>query len=368
MKVRYSYLPQQFAQPEEILSEIRNFLKTGAFTLGPPVEQFERSFAQLIGTRYAVGVGSGTDALKLGLKAAGVGPGDEVITAANTFIATVGAIHELGAKPVLIDATAYYTIDTSQIEAALTAKTKAIMPVHLTGEVADMDPILEIAARHRLAVVEDACQSILGSYKGRNAGTMGLAAGFSLHPLKNLNVWGDAGVVVTDSDEVYRKLLLLRNHGMRNRDEIEIMGFNSRLDSIQAIVGNWLVGDTAEITKKRIANATAYDAAFSKLEGKIRLAPRRAEVRQVYHLYMFEVDAQIRDSFVSYLIAEGVEAKVHYPIPLYRQDALLPLGYAAGTFPVTDRQAQQVVSLPVDQHLSSEQIQYTIQTVQKYFR
>jgi aminotransferase EvaB len=368
MKVRYSYLGQQFADPEEIFGQMREFLKTGAFTLGPPVEQFEKSFAKLIGTKYAVGVGSGTDALKLSLKACGVGHGDEVITAANTFIATAGAINEIGAVPRFVDATPYYTMNVEQIENAITSRTKAIMPVHLTGEPADMTAILEIAKKHHLVVIEDACQSILSNYKGKNTGTMGKAAGFSLHPLKNLNVWGDAGVVVTNDEETYKKLLLLRNHGMKNRDEIDVFGYNSRLDSLQAIVGNWLIKDTDKITDARIANGAIYDAAFSKMEGHVRLAPRRKEVKRVFHLYMLEVAKQVRNDLVQYLLDKGVDAKIHYPIPLYQQKGLNHLGYVPGTFPETDRQADEVLSLPVDQHLSREQIQYTIETVQSFFK
>jgi dTDP-4-amino-4,6-dideoxygalactose transaminase len=367
MKVRYSYLPEQFEDPTEILDAIRDFIKTGAFTLGPPVAKFEESFAKLIGTKYAVGVGSGTDALKLPLKALGIGYGDEVITAANTFIATAGAINEIGAKPVFVDVTPYYTLDVQKIEAAITPKTKAIMPVHLTGEPADMEAVMDIAKKHNLAVVEDACQSISAAYRGQNAGTFGAAAGFSLHPLKNLNVWGDAGVIVTNSEEMYKKLLLLRNHGMKNRDEISVFGFNSRLDSIQAIVGNWLIKDTKKITERRIANAAIYDQGLSRLKEKVKLAPRRSDVRRVYHLYMFEVEKDRRDSLVKYLLERGVDAKVHYPIPLYQQEGLRHLGYKPGQFPETDRQAIQIVSLPVDQHLTEEQLNYSIKCVEDFF-
>jgi dTDP-4-amino-4,6-dideoxygalactose transaminase len=366
MKVRYSYLPQQFEKHQEILAEISTFLKTCQFTLGKEVGQFEESFSKLIGTSSACGVGSGTDALKLPLKALGIGYGDEVITAANTFIATVGAIVEIGAKPVLVDVTPYYTIDASKIEAAITKKTKAIMPVHLTGEPADMGPIMNLAEKYNLPVVEDACQSILGAWEGKNVGTFGAAAGFSLHPLKNLNVWGDAGVTVTSSKAILEKLQLLRNHGMKNRDEIEIFGYNSRLDSIQAIVGNWLIKDTHDITNKRIQNAAMYDQGLSQIAA-VQLPVRRQNVKRVYHLYMFEVEEKHRNALVTHLINNGVEAKVHYPIPLFLQKAFEPLGYKPGDFPVTEQQAKRIVTLPVDQHLTTEQVQYAINCVKKYF-
>ena len=231
-KVRYSYLPQQFGDVDDLFEELKGFVPSGDFTLGEPLARFEEKFADLIGAKYAFGVGSGTDALKLGLKAVGVGHGDEVITAANTFIASVGAINELGAKPVFVDVDDSFCMDVAQVEAAITAKTKAILPVQLTGEIVDMPALMAIAEAHDIPVVEDACQGILAAAPGpdralKNAGTWGVAGGFSLHPLKNLNVWGDGGVVVTSDDDVANQLKLLRNHGMRNRDEIELLGYNS---------------------------------------------------------------------------------------------------------------------------------------------
>jgi len=366
MRVRYSYLPQQFADVEEIFAAIRAHLTTCRLTLGPEVDEFERAFASLIGTSYAIGVGSGTDALALSLRALGIGYGDEVVTAANTFIATVGAINATGARPVLVDVTPGFTLDPAQLERAVTRKTKAIIPVHLTGEVADMDPILEVAKRHRLHVVEDACQAISAADRGRSAGTMGALGAFSLHPLKNLNVWGDAGVIVTSDPLLNDRLRLLRNHGLTNRDEVEVLGYNSRLDSIQAIVGNWLIRQVPDITNRRIANAAVYDAAFQALEGDIALPPRRPEVRRVFHLY--QAYARRRDELLDFLHAHGVEAKVHYPIPLPLQQGLAHLGYRPGDFPETERQAASLVTLPVDQHLTEDELQYVIGMVREFYR
>ncbi len=362
--VRYSYLPQQFAEIDEIFDELRRFVPTGDFTLGKPLDEFERRFAELIGTRHAIGVGSGTDALKLSLKAIGVEPGDEVITAANTFIATVGAINEVGARPIFVDCDDSFCIDVDQVEAAIGERTRAIMPVHFTGEMPDMATLAAIAEAHRLPLVEDACQGILAAFEGRNAGTWGVAAGFSLHPLKNLNVWGDAGVVVTSDDALDERLRLLRNHGLRNRDEIEILGYNSRLDSVQAIVGNWLIGDAAEITARRIANAEYYDRRFDQIP-QIRVPPRRAQVRRVFHLYM--VFAEERDALYDWCLARGVEAKIHYPIPLYLQDGLKAYGHKPGDFPVTDRHAREIISFPADQHLTREQQDLVIETVKSFY-
>jgi dTDP-4-amino-4,6-dideoxygalactose transaminase len=364
MKARYSYLLQQFADPDPVLDEIRKLVLTGDFTLGAPVAAFEEKFADLIGVKHAIGVGSGTDALKLPLKALGIGPGDEVITAANTFIATVGAIAETGARPVLVDCDDSFCIDADQVEAAVTPQTKAIMPVHLTGEVADMTRIMEIAGRHGLAVIEDSCQAILGEWQGKRAGTYGIGAGFSLHPLKNLNVWGDGGVVVTNDGGLNAQLRLIRNHGMKNRDEIAVLGCNSRLDSVQAVVGNWLIGQTRDITDKRIANGAYYDAALAGIAG-IRVPPRSSSVKRVFHLYM--VFAEDRDALYEDCLAQGVEAKIHYPIPLYRQEGLRHLGYAPGTFPVTDRHAASIISFPVDQHISRGEQDAVIDTVRGFY-
>ena len=364
MKVRYSYLPQQFADIDGLLAEIKAFVATGDFTLGKPLAEFERRFAGLIGMRHAIGVNSGTDAIKLALKACGVGPGDEVITAANTFIATVGAIAELGARPVFVDCLDTFCMDVDQVEGRITERTKAVVPVHFTGYMTDMNKLGPICRKHGLAIVEDACQGILAAIDGKNAGTWGNAGAFSLHPLKNLNVWSDGGLIVTDDDALDRQLRLLRNHGMRNRDEIEILGYNSRLDTIQAVVGNWLLPQTEEITSKRIANASYYDRHFAALP-QIRIPPRIPGWRIVYHLYI--VFAEDRDRLLKHCLDRGIEAKVHYPIPLYRQQALKYLGHQPGDFPVTEAHAQTIITFPVDQHLTRAEQDYVIQAVQDFY-
>ena len=364
MKVRYSYLPQQFSEIDDLLAEIKRFVATGDFTLGKPLIQFEERFAALIGSRHAVGVGSGTDAIKLPLKALGVGYGDEVITTANTFIATVGAINEIGARPVFVDCDDTFCMNVDQLEAAITPRTKAIVPVHFTGYMTDMTKLMPIAERHGLPVVEDACQGILANIDGKNSGTWGKAGAFSLHPLKNLNVWGDAGVVVTDDDDMAHKLRLLRNHGMRNRDEIEILGYNSRLDSLQAVVGNWLIGEAKSISDRRIANAEYYDSLLSAIP-QIRIPPRVSGMRLVYHLYI--VFAEDRDGLLRHLVDKGIEAKIHYPVPLYLQDGLKFLGYKPGDFPVTDRHTDSIITFPTDQHITREEQDYVVDTVRSYY-
>lgn len=365
MKVRYSYLPQQFSDPDEILKEIKAVVMTGDFTLGAQVAEFENKFASLIGTRFAIGVNSGTDALMLSLKALGIGHGDEVITAANTFIATAGAVNAVGARNVFVDVTPYYTMDVNQVEAAITSKTKAVMPVHYTGEPVDMDDLNEVCAKHDLPIVEDACQSILAEFDGKKAGTFGSMAGFSLHPLKNLNVWGDAGIIVTDSEEHSNLLRLLRNHGMQNRDEIALLGYNSRLDTVQAIVGNSLVDQVPQITTKRIENATKYDEAFADMGDVVALPHRRSRAKSVFHLYMRQVER--RDELHKFLLDQEISAKVHYPIPLHLQEGLRHLGYKRGDFPVVEEQAGRIITFPVDQHLSDLEMDFVIGSVREFY-
>ena len=364
MKVRYSYLKQQFENCDDLWDELKRFVPTGDFTLGKPLVEFEKKFAKLIGTKHAIGVNSGTDAIKLSLKALGIGYEDEVITAANTFVATVGAIMELGAKPVFVDCDDTFCMDTSKVEAAITSRTKAIVPVHFTGYMTDMRRLLPIAQKYNLPIVEDACQSILGAIENKNAGTWGNAGAFSLHPLKNLNVWSDGGIIVTDDDALAVQLRLLRNHGLYDRDTVTVMGCNSRLDTIQAIVGNWLIPHTASIAEQRIENAKYYDQAFSKI-AQIRIPPRLIDFKIVYHLYI--VFAEDRDDLLEYCVKNGIEAKIHYPIPIYRQPALASLGHKYGDFKVTDDHAKKIISFPCDQHLSMEEMNFVVETVNRFY-
>ena len=364
MRVPFSYLDRQFADIPAYLRDLEAFVPTGDFTLGAPVREFERRFAGICGLPHAAGVGSGTDALMLALQAVGVGHGDEVITAANTFVATAGAIASVGAKPVFVDSDDGYTIDVTKIEAAITPRTKAILPVHYSGNVADMPAVMAIAEKHGLSVVEDACQSIQAERDGKPVGSWGAAAGFSLHPLKNLNVWGDAGVVVTRDAAVDEKVRLLRNHGLVGRDEVAIWGRNSRLDSLQAVIGNRLIAETAFITKTRIANAKRYDDALRDVAG-ISIPHRPDNVKHTYHLYMLRVER--RDDLLAHLHKNGVEAKVHYPVPLHLQPAAKSLGYKPGDFPVAEADAKRMITLPAHQHLTATEIDYTIARVREFY-
>tara|TARA_Y100001970_G_C14259157_1_gene878211 strand:+ start:12535 stop:13632 length:1098 start_codon:yes stop_codon:yes gene_type:complete len=364
MKVRYSYLPQQFENSEDLWRELKEFVKTGDFTLGKPLQEFEKNFAKLIGTKYAVGVNSGTDAIKLSLKAKGIKSGDEIITTANTFVATVGAINELSAKIVFVDCDDTFCMDTDQLESKITKNTKAILPVHFTGYMTNMIKVMEIAKKYDLIVIEDACQSILGSIDDKNAGTWGECGAFSLHPLKNINVWSDGGVITTSDEELYKKLCLLRNHGLSSRDTVDILGYNSRLDTFQAIVGNWLLPKAKDIAQKRIENANYFDKQLSLIKG-IQIPPRPKNYKIVYHLYI--VFAENRDALLEHCLNKGIEAKVHYPIPMYLQKAVRHLNYSTGDFPVTDAHAKKIITFPCDQHLSKDELDYIVESVKEFY-
>jgi len=365
MKVNFSYLDRQFADIDPYLQAIKEVVRSGDLTLGASVREFERRFAELCHMPYAVGVGTGTDAIILSLRILGVGPGDEVITTPTTFIATVGAVAMSGARPVFVDSEDGFVIDPNKIEAAITGKTKAIVPVHYTGNMADMPAIMEIARRHHVLVVEDACQAIMGAINGQQAGNWGETACFSLHPLKNLNVWGDGGVIVTRSAELAEKLRLYRNHGLVNRDEVRMFGYNCRLDSLQSVIGNRLIQDVEWITAQRVANARRYDEAFVELGEFVRVPTRRPGVRHVYHLYIVRVKR--RDALHEYLNKNGIEAKIHYPIPVHLQEAAQYLGYKAGDFPVSEQDSRDIITLPAHQHLTPDEIDYTIEKVREFY-
>jgi dTDP-4-amino-4,6-dideoxygalactose transaminase len=365
MRVPFSYLDRQFADVDAYLADLREFVKTGDFTLGKPLGEFESRFANLLRMPHAIGVGSGTDALAISLKLLGIGPGDEVITTPTTFIATVGSIVMTGARPVFVDSEDGFVIDPAQIEAAITPRTRAILPIHFTGNVADMPAIEAIARKHGLAVVEDACQCILGEIDGIPVGSWSVAAGYSLHPLKNLNVWSDGGLIVTRSAEFADKARLHRNHGLVNRDEVASFGCNSRLDTLQAVIGNRLIGQTQWITDQRIAYARRYDEAFADLGEAVRPPRRRPGVKHVYHLYVMRV--QRRDDLLKYLQECGVEAKIHYPIPVHLQKAAAHLGYKVGDFPISERDARCILTLPVHQHLTEAEVEYTIEQVRAFY-
>ena len=364
IKVRYLDLQRQFAD-DALLAGLKEEFAACQFVMGPAVEEFETELARLCGTPYALGLNSGTDAIFLALKALGVGPGDEVITVPNSFVATAGAIVAAGARPVFVDVGPDYNIDANLIEPAVTPRTRAILPVHLTGNPADMASVMSIAEAHNLAVVEDAAQAITASIGDRPVGSFGDAGCFSLHPLKNLNVCGDGGAVTIRSQELAEKLRLLRNHGLKNRDEIEFFGYNSRLDTLQARVALHVMKTLPLVTEKRIKNAEIYDHGLAGLQDFLAIPPRRKGVIQVFHTYIVRVKE--RERLVQYLGQNGVETKVHYPVPIHLQKPCRELGYRLGDFPACEKQSAEILSLPVHQHLTADQIYYVIDLIKRFY-
>ena len=364
MKVAYLDLSRQF-QDEALFEEVKKVFGRGQFILGSEVERFEAAFADVCGTRFTLGLNSGTDALFLTLKALGIGPGDEVITVSNSFVATAGAIMAAGAKPVFVDVAPDYNIDVNLIEPSITPRTKAIIPVHLTGNPADMPEIVALAKRHGLYVIEDAAQSVMAAINGQQTGSFGDAGCFSLHPLKNLNVGGDGGVLTTNSEDLYRKIKMLRNHGLKNRDEIEFFGYNSRLDAIQAVVALYGLKRLKEVTQKRIANAALYDRELKDLENCVSLPPRRPGWNQVFHTYVIQVKE--RERLMAFLEKQGVETKIHYPIPIHLQKPCRQLGYKKGDFPVCESQSERILTLPIHQYLTAEQLFYVTKQIKGFY-
>ena len=363
-RINHNYLVEQFSDYREIIDEIEKLVKRCDYTLGKSVDEFEDNIKELTGSHFAIGLGSGTDALFLSLKAAGIDKDDEVITTPYTFFATIGAIVTAGATPVFVDIREDYNINPNLIEKAITEKTKCILPVHWAGLPCEMDAIMDIAERNNLFVVEDACHTIRAEYKGRPAGTFGLTGCFSMHPLKNLNVWGDGGYTITDSEEMHDKLVLMRNHGLINRDECSVFAYNSRLDSIQAIVANHLLKKIDYITESRIAHATIFDKQLTEIS-QITVPQRPENVKQVYHLYV--VCAERRDELKRYLNENQIDAKIHYPIPMHLQQAAKSLGYKRGDLPVCERICDSVISFPVHEFITDDQIDYIVSKAREFY-
>src|SRR5438477_10720992 len=333
---------------------IREVIESSAFAGGPFVERFEEEFAAYCGSEYAIGVGNGTDALWLTLLALGIGPGDEVITVPNTFFATVEAITYCRAQPVFVDVDENtFTMDPAELEKRLTARTKAIIPVHLFGQPADMDPILEFACKHDLFVIEDAAQAHGAEYKGRRAGTLGDAGCFSFYPGKNLGALGEAGAVITNDSKLQEKIRILRDHGQVRKYRHTMIGWNCRMDGIQAAVLSVKLQHLERGNTLRRRHATEYDKAFDGLEEVVR--PFAAPYSEhVYHVYAIRV--RERDEVMWHLQEKGIQCGVHYPVPIHLQKAYRNLGYEAGRFPVSERIALECISLPMFPELTSLQI------------
>jgi len=357
MRVPFLDLKAQYESiREEIDEAVRRVIERTAFAGGPFVAEFERDFAAAVGAEHAIGVSSGTSALWLALVAAGIGPGDEVITVPNTFIATAEAVSFCGATPVLVDVDeSTYTMDPALLEGAITPRTKAVIPVHLFGQTADMDPILDIARAHGLMVLEDAAQAHGAGYLGRPAGSMGDAAAFSFYPGKNLGAYGEAGAVVTNDAALAERIRMLRDHGQERKYSHRMVGWNARMDGIQGAVLGVKLRHLDAWNDARRANARLYAEALSGVGGVVPPS-EAAGRRHVYHVFAVRVPS--RDEVMEQLKAREIGCGIHYPVPVHLQEAYRHLGLEKGSFPVAERCAAEFLSLPMFPELTSDQIAY----------
>ena len=353
-QVPFVDLAAQYASiAQEIDTAVSKVIRETDFILGREVRLFEEEFARFCEAQYAVGVDSGTSALELALRAYDIGPGDEVITAANSFIASALAISHAGATPVFADIDAdTYTIDVAAVEKAITPRTKAILPVHLYGQPADMDPLMELARRHKLVVIEDACQGHGARYKGRRTGSLGHAAAFSFYPGKNLGAYGDGGAVVTNDPAIAKKLEMLRNYGQQEKYHHMFRGYNRRLDTLQAAVLRIKLQHLEKWNAARRQHAARYRLLLEKSQIVTPIEAQYAE--SVWHLYVVRV--RERDGLKDHLSSRGINCGIHYPVPIHLQPAYRDLGYKKGDFPVTELYAHTIISLPMYAELTPELI------------
>jgi dTDP-4-amino-4,6-dideoxygalactose transaminase len=353
------------AQYQSIHSEldatIREVMESSAFAGGPFVERFETEYAKFCGCRHAIGVGSGTEALWLTLLALGIGPGDEVITVANTFIATAEAISFCGAKPVLVDVDeTTYTMNPEMLRKAITSRTRAVIPVHLFGQMADMDPIMEIARSRGVPVIEDACQAHGAEYKGRRAGSIGIAAAFSFYPGKNLGACGEAGAIVTSDSEIAQKVRILRDHGQEKKYVHAVVGWNARMDGIQGAILSVKLKHLEEWNERRRKNAGRYGELLAGTKNVI-IPTEGASNRHVYHVYAIRVPR--RDALMTELKEHGVNCAIHYPVPIHLQKAYEHLHLPGGSLPTAERCANEFLSLPMFAELDEAQIKYSAECI-----
>lgn len=362
--VPFLNFPAQFEEErEDLTAAVMRVFERGDFVGGADIEAFEHEVAAYAGAAHAIALNSGTDALVYGLSALGLGAGDEVITPSNSFVASTAAIAHVGASPVFADVLDDQMLDPAAVRAAITPRTKAIMPVHLTGRVAAMGELAQIARAHHLAIIEDAAQAFGSKIDGKFAGTLGDVGAFSAHPLKNLNAAGDAGFVLTDDGAVAERIRGLRNHGFRDRDTALRFGFVSRMDTLQAAVLRVRLPRVAGVVARRRANAARYDALLRRAH--VFVPNDSPHMFNTYHLYVVQVER--RDELQAFLAKRGVSTKVHYPLPIHLQPAAEHLGYARGSLPVTERQADRILSIPINQFLAPDDVAYVAAAINEFY-
>ncbi|MFC1999655.1 DegT/DnrJ/EryC1/StrS family aminotransferase [Chloroflexota bacterium] len=364
MRIEVVNLKAQYRSVQaEVNEAIAGVFDCGSFILGENVEAFEKEFADYCGVDFAVGVASGTDALQLALRACGVGQGDEVITVANTAFATAIAISWSGAWPVFVDVDNTYTIDVTKIEEKITARTKAIMPVHLYGRPVDMDLMVKIAGKHNLMIIEDACQAHGAEYQGKKVGSFGDVGCFSFYPTKNLGAYGDGGIAVTNNEEVARGLRLLRNYGQVARFNHTSKGYNSRLDEIQAAILRVKLKKLDNWNDRRRQHAALYDSLLK--ESQVVTPPVRKGVKHVYHLYVIRTPD--RDQMQEWLGGNGVGTDIHYPIPIHLQPAFKEMGLREGSLPMTEQYAGEILSLPMYPELTEDEVYQVCESIARFW-
>ena len=364
-RISYTGLTQQWISDREaLLPIIEGVLKSGAFVGGPYIDKLETKLASLCKTRFCIALNSGTDALVCSLILAGVRPGDEVITPPNSFIASTAAIVHIGAIPVFADVLENQNIDPSAIELVISKKTKAIMPVHLTGRLCDMRRICEIGNKYDVPIIEDAAQAVSSKLFDKPAGSWGLTGAFSTHPLKNLNACGDGGFVTTDNEDIYQKLKKMRNHGMEDRNVVDSFGYVSRMDNLQAAILIYRLTKLKEIIDRRRENAKIY---FENLnQNAVITCPEETGELNTYHTFVIQVKK--RDKLKIFLEKNGVGTAIHYPTPIHKQKAFEnKFGRSATTYPICEQQANEILSLPVHQYLTKTQVETVAHLVNEFY-
>jgi len=365
MKLKISYInlsAQWEDEKEDLLPIINKVLQSGQYILGDEVKKFELSAARYFEVEHCVGLNSGTDALILGLSSIGVEAGDEVITPPNSFIASTSAILHLGAIPVFVDVKQDQNIDPKKIEAAITGKTKAIMPVHLTGRVSEMDEIKIIAENYNLKIIEDAAQSAGSKYLDICSGAWGDVGCFSAHPLKNLNACGDAGFLTTDDTDIANSVRLMANHGLKDRDTVEVFGLVSRMDALQAAILSYRLKKLPEVIQRRRENARIYQEMLNR--ENIFIADETEEEFNTFHTFV--IQAEQRDNLKDHLSNQGIETAIHYPIPIHNQPA--SKNYNFGNYPNTEEQAKRILTLPIHQYLQEHHLTRISAEINKFYK
>lgn len=347
---------------KKIDKAVLDSLASGWYILGNQVKQFEANFAKYIGVKYCVGVANGMEALQIALLSLGLGEGDEILTVSNTAVATSLAITNIGAKPVFVDIDKYYHMNVNEIEKKITKKTKAILPVHLFGQVADMDEILKIAKKHNLKVVEDACQAHGGTYHNKKAGSFGDLGCFSFYPTKNLGGYGDSGAITTNSKDLYEKCLMFRNYGQKNRYVHLVKGLNSRMDELQAAILNIKLNHLERFVKKRNQIAQLYFFYLNDIK-QVRLPQIRNGSQHSFHLFV--IQAENRDGLRNYLMKNGVESQIHYPIPIHKQRCYQE--YNSIRLFQTEKAAKEILSLPIHPFIKKSEVKLISSVLHKYY-